>query len=167
VLGINNIADFVGGFSYGSGIFQAFVSLGGTITPFSVPGASTTFADQLNRSNQVVGYYLDSSGIPHGYFRDTNGTLHFPIDPSGSTGTILFGLNDSNWVVGRYSDSSGVTHGLFFVPPNQFFTFDYPGSTFTSLNGINAQGFICGRYRDASGIEHGILARVTDVAGAK
>jgi hypothetical protein len=166
VLGINNVADFVGGFSDSSGIFQAFVSLGGTITPFSFPGASSAFADQLNRLNQVVGYYTDSSGIPHGYFRDTNGALHFPIDPSGSTGTILFGLNDSNWVVGRYADSSGVTHGLFFVPPNKFFTFDYPGSTFTSLNGINAQGFICGRYRDASGIEHGILARVTGVTRA-
>jgi hypothetical protein len=66
-------------------------------------------------------------------------------------------------VVGRYADSSGVTHGLFFVPPNNFFTFDYPGSTFTSLNGINAQGFICGRYTDASGIAHGFLARVRGI----
>jgi hypothetical protein len=107
----------------------------------------------------VVGYYIDSSGILHGYFRDANGALHFPIDPSGSVATILFGLNDRNWVVGRYADSSGVTHGLFFVPPNGFFTFDYPGSTFTSLNGINAQGVICGRYVDASGT-HGFLARV-------
>jgi len=113
-----------------------------------------------------VGYYIDSSGILHGYFRDTNGALHFPIDPAGSTGTVLFGLNDSNWVVGRYADSSGVTHGLFFVPPNKFFTFDYPGSTFTSLNGINAAGFICGRYTDASGIDHGILARVRGVPRA-
>jgi hypothetical protein len=103
------------------------------------------------------------SGILHGYFRDANGVLHFPIDPSGSTGTVLFGLNERNWVVGRYADSSGVTHGLFFVPPNNFFTFDYPGSTFTSLNGINAQGFICGRYTDASGIAHGFLARVRGI----
>ena len=163
VLGISNVGDFAGTFSNGGGIFQAFVSLGGTITSFNVPGASSTFAYQLNRSNQLVGYYIDSSGILHGYFRDTNGALHFPIDPPGSTGTVLLGLNDSNWVVGRYSDSSGVTHGLFFVPPNNFFTFDYPGSTFTSLSGINAHGFICGRYRDSSGIEHGILARVTGV----
>jgi hypothetical protein len=166
VFGINNVGDFAGTFSDGNGIFQAFVSLGGTITSFSVPGASSTFAYQLNRSNQLVGYYIDSSGILHGYFRDTNGTLHFPIDPSGSTGTVLFGLNDFNWVVGRYADSSGVTHGLFFVPPNQFFIFDYPGSTFTSLNGINAAGFICGRYRDASGIDHGILARVRGIPPA-
>ena len=103
----------------------------------------------------------------HGYFRDANGALHFPIDPPGSVQTVLFGDNDRNWVVGRYADSSGVTHGLFFVPPNKFFTFDYPGSTFTSLNGINDQGFICGRYVDASGIAHGFLARVTGTPPTK
>jgi hypothetical protein len=159
LLSINDPGDFTGDFDDGSGIFQAWFSVGGTITSFSVPGALSTFA--YERSTQlVVGYYIDSSGIPHGYFRNTNGALHFPIDPSGSVGTILFGLNVRNWVVGRYADSSGVTHGLFFVPPNSFFTFDYPGSTFTSLNGINAQGVICGRYVDASGIAHGFLARV-------
>jgi hypothetical protein len=162
VLGINDVADFTGSFSYGSGIFQGFVSVGGTLTSFSVPGALLTLAYEINNSNQlVVGYYIDSSGIPHGSYRDANGALHFPIDPSGSTATILFGLNDKNWVVGRYGDSSGATHGLFFVPPNNFFTFDFPGSTFTSLGGINDQGNICGRYVDASGIAHGFLARVT------
>jgi hypothetical protein len=161
VLGINDLADFAGAFDPGSGILQGFVSVGGTLTSFSVPGALSTLAYQLNNSNQlVVGYYIDSSGILHGYYRDANGALHFPIDPSGSVGTVLFGDNIRNWVVGRYADSSGVTHGLFFVPPNNFFTFDYPGSTFTSLNGINAQGFICGRYVDASGIAHGFIARV-------
>jgi hypothetical protein len=161
VLGINDAASFTGGFDPGSGIFQGYVSVGGTITSFSVPGAILTLAYEINNSNQlVVGYYIDGSGILHGYFRDANGALHFPIDPPGSVGTVLFGLNDKNWVVGRYADSSGVTHGLFFVPPNQFSTFDYPGSTFTSLNGINDKGFICGRYVDASGIAHGIIARV-------
>src|SRR5213082_1436417 len=95
-----------------------------------------------------------------GYCADGNVALQFAIDPSGSTGTLLVGLNDKNWVVGRYADSSGVTHGLFFVPPNQFFTFDYPGSTFTSLNGISSQGNITGRYVDAAGIAHGFIARV-------
>jgi hypothetical protein len=158
LLSINDAGDFTGDFDPGSGIFQAWFSVGGIVTSFSVPGALSTFAYERN-DEFVVGYYIDSSGIPHGYFRDTNGALHFPIDPSGSAGTILFGLNDRNWVVGRYADSSGVTHGLFLVPPNSFFTFDYPGSTFTSLNGINAQGVICGRYVDASGT-HGFLARV-------
>jgi hypothetical protein len=168
VLSINDAAAFAGGFDPGSGIFQAYVNVGGTITSFSVPGALSTYAFDINNSNQlVVGYYLDSSGTPHGYFRDATGTLHFPIDPSGSVTTVLFGVNDKNWVVGRYVDSLGVNHGLFFVPPNFFFTFDYPGSTFTSLNGINDQGFICGRYDDASGIAHGIIARVTGTPPTK
>jgi hypothetical protein len=163
LLSINDAASFTGTFDPdGSGIFQAFVSVDGTLTSFSVPGAASTLAYEINNSNQlVVGYYTLDGVILHGYYRDANGALYFPIDPSGSTTTVLFGLNDRNWVVGRYADGSGVTHGLFFIPPNQFATFDYPGSTFTSLNGINDQGVICGRYVDASGIAHGFIARVT------
>ena len=173
LLGINDPGDVTGGFDDGSGVFQGFIDRGGTITSFGVPGAASTFAYELNNSKKLlVGYYIDGSGILHGYYRDANGALHFPIDPSGSTATVLFGLNNRNWVVGRYGDSSGATHGLFFVPPNNFFTFDFPGSTFTSLNGISSQGVICGRYADAAGIAHGFLARVrgtppTTPAGAE
>jgi uncharacterized membrane protein len=165
LLSINDAGDFTGGFDPdGSGVFQAFVSVGGILTSFAVPDAASTFAYEINNSKHlVVGYFIDSSGILHGYYRDASGALHFPIDPSGSVGTVLFGLNDRNWVVGRYADASGVTHGLFFTPPNNFFTFDYPGSAFTSLNGINDQGVICGRYVDASGLAHGFLARVRGI----
>ena len=141
VFGINDPGDFTGAFSDDDVTQQAFVSVDGTVTSFSVPAATATLAYDIDNSKKlVVGYYIDASGILHGYYRDANAALHFPIDPSGSVETILFGLNEKGWVVGRYADSSGVTHGLFFVPPNEFFTFDYPGSTFTSLNGINSQG---------------------------
>lgn len=162
LLSINDAGDFTGGFDPdGSGVFQAFVSVAGNLTSFSIPDAASTFAYEINNSKRLtVGYFIDGSGILHGYYRDANGALHFPIDPAGSVTTVLFGLNDRNWVVGRYADGAGVTHGLFFVAPDNFFTFDYPGSTFTSLNGINDQGFICGRYVDASGIAHGFIARV-------
>ena len=161
LLGINEPGDLTGTFDPGNGIFQAFIDRGGTITSYSVPGALLTLAYEINNSKKLtVGYFVDASGILHGQYRDRNGALHFPIDPPGSVGTVLFGLNNRNWVVGRYADSSGVTHGLFFVPPNNFFTFDFPGSTFTSLNGISSQGNITGRYVDASGIAHGFIARV-------
>jgi hypothetical protein len=161
VLGINDPANFTGTFDPGNGILQAFVNIGGTVTSFSVPAAVSTLAYEINNNKKlVVGYYIDGSGVLHGYYRDANGALHFPIDPPGSVQTILFGVNNKNWVVGRYADSAGVTHGLFFVPPNNFFTFDFPGSTFTSLNGISSQGNITGRYVDASGIAHGFIARV-------
>jgi uncharacterized membrane protein len=162
LLSINDAGDFTGGFDPdGSGVFQAFVNIGGILTSFAIPDAASTFAYEINNSKRLtVGYYIDAAGILHGYYRDANGALHFPIDPTGSVTTVLFGLNDRNWVVGRYADAAGVTHGLFFVPPDGFFTFDYPGSTFTSLNGISDQGTITGRYVDAAGIAHGFIARV-------
>lgn len=129
VLGINNAGDFAGTVVASDGVTQsAFLSIGGTITTFAIPGASATLAYQINASNQSMGYYVDADGVTiHGYLRDSDGTLTYPIDPEGSVGTTLFGNNDSNWVVGRYNDAEGVTHGLFFVTPGEFVTFDYPG----------------------------------------
>jgi hypothetical protein len=160
-LGINDAGDFSGSVVNLDATQDGFVSIGGTITQFAIPDAVATLAYQINASNQSAGYYVDADGVTtHGYLRDSDGTLTFPIDPEGSVGTILFGNNDANWVVGRYTDGAGITHGLFFVTPDEFVTFDFPGSGFTSLNGINQQGFICGRYVDSAGIEHGLIARV-------
>jgi hypothetical protein len=170
VLGINNSADFSGSFiDDADGLQKGFVSIGGTVTGFSVPDAGATLAYQINSSNEATGYYIaNSDGLTHGYLRDADGNLTFPIDPAGSTGTILFGNNDSNWVVGRYTDASGVTHGLFFMTPDDILTFDFPDAAgFTSLNGINEQGYICGRYLDASGNEHGFLAKVNPNAASQ
>jgi len=97
LLSINDPGNFTGGFDDGSGIFQAFVGRGGSIRSFSVPDAITTLAYETTNSRQLtVGYYIDSPDILHGYYRDSAGTLHFPIDPSGSVGTVLFGANTRN-----------------------------------------------------------------------
>jgi hypothetical protein len=161
VLGLNNVGDFSGSATPTGGIQQAFLSIGGRVTPFAVPNATATLAYQLNATNQSCGYFIDSAGLTHGFIRDSDGSIRGPIDPVGSTGTILFGNNDMNLVVGRYSDATGATHGILFQPQtNEFVVYDFPGSTFTSLNGINGRGLVVGRYTDGSGIDHGILAQV-------
>ena len=165
VLGVNNVGDFSGSDIPTGGIQEAFLNIGGTVTEFTVPNATATLAYQLNATNQSCGYYIDSAGVTHGLFRDSNGTIHAPIDPVGSTGTILFGNNDMNLIVGRYSDATGATHGILFVPPNRFLVYDFPGATFTSLNGINRANIIVGRYTDPNtAIDHGIIARVVRTA---
>jgi hypothetical protein len=167
-LGINNAGDFAGGYvpNVTGGIWTPFVSIGGTVTSIAITGSTFATAYQLNTTNAVCGYWVDSAAVNHGYFQDSNGTLHSPVDPPGSTGTILFGNNDQNWIVGRYTDASGATHGVLFIPPRRFVTFDYPGSTYTSLNGINKKGYICGRYIDDAAIEHGFTARAVRSAGS-
>ena len=161
VLGVNNVGDFAGSDIPTGGIQQAFLNIGGTVTEFSITGATATLAYQLNATDQSCGYYVDSSGVSHGYWRDSDGTIHSPIDPVGSTGTILFGNNDRNLIVGRYSDSAGATHAILFIPPNRFLVYDFPGATFTSFNGINRSNLISGRYTDPStGIDHGIIVQL-------
>ena len=119
VLGLNNAGDFVGNLVAGDGSSQAFISLSGSVTTYSVPGAILTASCQLNSSNESVGYYADSTGITHGFARNPTGLLRLPVDPPGSTGTILFGNNDHRSIVGRYSDSAGVTHGLYIPRQGQ------------------------------------------------
>ena len=176
MLGVNNAGDFCGSeIPSSTGIQSAFVNIGGVLTDFVVTDATATLAYSLNANNQSCGYYIDSSGVTtHGLWRDTDGTIHAPIDPVGSTSTILFGntvvrankrhRHDLNIMVGRYTDAAGATHGILFLPPNGFVVYDFPGATFTSLNGINEGGVVVGRYTDSSGIDHGILAKVERVS---
>jgi hypothetical protein len=165
VLGINNAGDFCGSeIPSSTGIQSAFTNIGGVLTDFVIPNATATLAYQINSTNQTCGYFNDANAVSHGWWRDSDGTVHSPIDPQGSTTTILFGNNDRNFMVGRYVDAVGATHGILFVPPRRFLVYDFPGATFTSLNGINRQNQIVGRYTDASGIDHGIIAEVVRTA---
>ena len=61
-LGENNIGNLAGTAIFSDGTQPGFVSLHGVVTTFAVPGASATFAYQLNTSNQSIGYYIDSNG---------------------------------------------------------------------------------------------------------
>ncbi len=160
-LGINNLGDICGTAKFDDGTQPAFISVKQVVTTFAVPAASATFALQVNDTGQMIGYYIDSNGMTHGYMRDSAGTLTYPIDVPGATETLLLGNNASNWGVGRYTDAAGITHGLFFVTPDAILTYDYPGATYTSLTGINKNNLICGYYNDAAGVSHGFVARVT------
>ena len=163
VLGINNAGDFCGSvIPAATGVQSGFTSISNVMTDFVVPNATATLAYQINSFNQVAGYYNDANAISHGYWMDSDGSIHSPIDPAGSTTTIIFGNNDKNLMVGRFIDGAGATHGFLFVPKgNHFLLYDQPGATFTSLNGINRSNQIVGRYTDPStGIDHGIIAHV-------
>src|SRR5438046_8326307 len=54
LLSINDAGDFTGGFDPdGSGVFQAFVSVGGTLTSFSGPDARSALAYDINNSKHL------------------------------------------------------------------------------------------------------------------
>jgi hypothetical protein len=160
VFGINNAGDFTGSFGSFVQPDQGFINVGGNLTTFAVPGSYDTEPGDINTTDQIAGYYRDQGLVYHGFFRDTNGTFTYPVEPTGATYSFLLGINDSGLMVGRYADANGV-HAMLVKGLNRFVTYDYPGATETSFNGINRHNMITGRYTDSAGIRHGFLAQVS------
>ena len=153
VVALNNAGGFAGSFDINPDTTLAFVTSGGVIDCFSIPGASFTGASSLTGSGATVGNYrIGTETANHGFIRDRAGNLTFPVDfpgPLGPTGTVLSGVNDSGWIVGTYYGLDSKEGGFLFRKANGFFAFDYPGALATSLAGISNTGLICGSYIDS------------------
>ena len=80
------------------------------------PGAVSTVTAAINNSDEIAGFFTDSSGVIHGFIE--NGMDFTPVDPPGSVETELLGINDNGLAVGFYCVSSGCPagsmHGLLF-----------------------------------------------------
>ena len=58
----------IGNFSLpGSPATHGFVLYAGTFHDADFPGAASTYPINLNNSSALVGWYIDKSGVQHGY----------------------------------------------------------------------------------------------------
>jgi hypothetical protein len=115
------------------------------------PNASTTnggtVAAAINNSDEIAGFFTDSSGVIHGFI--DNGGSFSTVDPLGATETQLLGLNDKG-IADGFAVIGGVQHGILFDSLTDTFTIlDPPGSMGTTLNGINDAGDVVGFFVDA------------------
>ena len=118
--GINTVNDISGWESTKSATVGFFEKAGGYYT-LSYPGAQKTLALSLNSQDQVVGYYLDSNGMQHGFLltNPKGGTQQIwqKVDePNAVEGTVVTGINDLDDISGYYIDGSGVQHGFVAIP---------------------------------------------------
>jgi len=142
LFGINNAGDLVGSYvPTSTGVEEGFIAVGGgpPTATFYGSGTDPTYAYGINISDEVVGQYIDSSGISHGFYRDASGTITEVAYP-GATQTGCYGINDSGEITGYYVDSSGHTHG-FTDKGGAFATTDFPLTT-----GVNSKGAYVGYY---------------------
>jgi|SRR5215472_3378631 len=118
----------------------------GTVTTFDVPGATNTFPIDINAEGVIVGRYMTSNGVVHGFLRDTSGNLT-TIDYPGSSFTAATAINADGDIVGQYAlpSAPGQRHG-YLLQDGTFTSLDPPGSVFTNALGINERGDIVGRY---------------------
>src|SRR5436190_197429 len=131
------------------------------ITTFDYPGAGNlTLPQKINERGDVVGEFIDSSGVTRGFVRFSDGSFSDPIvDPNDTVGfTEGRGINNSRTVAGDYVISDG-TLPSFFLSGGTFTEYDVPGAVQTNLLSINdAASFTGGFDPDGSGIFQGFVS---------
>ncbi len=127
VSGINNAGDFTGWFYPADhGPAQSFVSIGGVLTNFVVPGAASTQAGDINDLGQVAGWYSTDFGTRFGFIWSAGvfTSLGFPgVYPQD---TEAWGLNNLGDVVGTFYQDTDA-HG-FIYSKGVFTQIDHPGA---------------------------------------
>lgn len=126
-----------------------------TFTTLDFPGAIHTEAYGMDLAGDIVGFYVDTNNVNHG-FKET-GAEFTTIDFPSATGTQVFGIDlDGIKIVGTYTDPGLVCHG-FVLASNTFTTVDVPSAVSTRAFSVNSLGTVVGSYTDSAGKVHGFL----------
>jgi len=133
-----------------------------------VQGAQSTAIFGVNNAGAMVGSYVDSGGVRHG-FRLAGGKVRTIDDPSG-TDTYCFAINKAGAIVGYYTTSSHTAQAFLYVK-GRFSDIAPAGSTGSQALGINDHGDVNGNFGDSKG-SHGFLLKggnytTLDVPGAQ
>ena len=129
------------------------------VSTFDYPGTGNqTRPQKINDRGDIVGVFVDTSGISHGFTRLANGTFSAPIDDPNSPTPFTEGrgINNSRLVCGDYTDSAGAFEG-FFLSGSTFTNYD-PEPTFTIVLGVNNAGDFCGSVIPSSGIQSAFVS---------
>ena len=113
-------------------------------------------AQGINDLGQIVGIYVDGSGVNHGYELSGGKFTTLDVPFTGAIATLAYGINNSGEVVGGWVDSDRNGHGFTLIG-GVYASFDFPGGFDTEAFSINSAGDIVGPYNDAGGIAHGFL----------
>jgi uncharacterized membrane protein len=117
-----------------------------------------TFPLVVNLTGDVAGYFIDPSGMFHGFIRSAAGvitTLDVPVN--GSLGTVIDAIDGAGDTAGYYIDSQNTKHSFLRSSNGTVTTFDPPNSNPGSgAQSINDSGTVAGGFLDANGA-HGYL----------
>src|SRR5438270_8956246 len=130
------------------------------ITTFDYPGTGNlTLPQKINGRGDIVGEFIDSTGVTRGFVRFSDGSFSDPIvDPNDTVGfTEGRGINNSGTVCGDYATSDGNLHG-FFLSGGTFTEYDVPGAVSTAVLGINNPADFAGTIVDASGLQQAFVS---------
>ncbi len=147
--GIND-AGLIAGTAFGDTGPFAFTLSGTNFALIPIPGATRSFAYDVNNRGVIVGQYRQGAGNTYGFWkRGTN--AHVALEVPGADRTIAYGINNNDVIVGAYRRTNETTFHGFIYESGYYTLFDYPNSTWTVPADLNDDGVIVGYYRDEQG----------------
>jgi hypothetical protein len=131
------------------------------VSTFDYPGTGIqTQPQKISDKSDVVGTFIDSSGVTRGFAMLANGRFtNALVNPADTVGfTEGRGINSARVICGDYAnDASGNLHGYFFL--NGYYqNFDVFGTTFTAILGINNARDFAGTIIPTGGIQGAFLS---------
>ncbi|PYS58444.1 MAG: hypothetical protein DMF74_23840, partial [Acidobacteria bacterium] len=115
----------------------------GRFTTIDYPGAVFTQALSINPRGDIVGSYVDSGNVEHGFLLRNGAFTSF--DYPTAVWTEGWGISPSGDIVGQYGLPDKTTHG-FRLRKGTFTAIDVPNQPNTMPAKINADGTIVGCY---------------------
>jgi len=124
-----------------------------TFRSVNKPTAIYQGATNVNDAGEIVGYYVDSGTVYHGYLKKGGKFTTIDVPFAGAVNTWAKGINNSGEIVGTWEDA--ITDHGFVLSGGTYTSFDYPGAVDMFVYCVNNNGVIVGAYTDASGVSHG------------
>ena len=169
-VGINDAGTVVGRYAL-AGPQQAYIrSTDGTFSAFVIPMGQSSLPPspaQINAAGAIVGRFLDSSGVGHGFLLDSTLALTILDAPGAGSalgeGTAALDINGDGVVVGFIDNGAAnglaVLHSFMRAADGTYSVFDPPGAgpNGSLADGVNDSGTIVGSYIDAKMVRHGYL----------
>jgi probable HAF family extracellular repeat protein len=162
LLGINN-SDVIAGYHNFQQNQGFTLVLPNSFSNENFPNSMMTQVIGINNLLTTDGFYVDNSGITHGFFRTSDGrftTVDYPGAEIATSFNQLLSQNDYYQAAGYYSNSVNNT------TPDIPYTYDEVGGVFhvitipgavggAQATGINDSGVTCGFFIDSNSVNHG------------
>jgi probable HAF family extracellular repeat protein len=141
--GINS-AGAICGYAYFTGVgTRAYVLSQGSLRNLGTLGGASSFGNDINNSNQVVGMSTTAAGVVTAFLN--TGSTMISIAPVGATWSRADAVNDLGWAVGYYRADQGQGYRGFFYDGSQTRDVEPPsGTQELSLRDINNNGTAVG-----------------------
>jgi hypothetical protein len=157
--GPNPQGTSVGGYTLTpGGPLHGFSLRNGVFTTIDPPGSTFTTVNFINPRGDIVGGYVDASGVSHGFVLSKGS--YTAVDYPGAAGTTLSSVNPSGEMSGATcSDpacgsfgATNVTHSFLVSKKGAFSaTFDPPGAASSTSSVVLPSGAVVGAFTTASG----------------